>query len=90
MTKDKIKSVAKILKAINDPLRLHIIEILRVNPEENVLAITDALNITQPGASFHLRILREKNIVDYRRDGKNNYYSLTPYGRDIAGVLENF
>lgn len=64
------------LRAIAHPTRLAIIDLLFSNGELNVTEIYTRLQIEQAIASHHLRILKGKNIVNVKRDGKNSLYSL--------------
>jgi ArsR family transcriptional regulator len=43
----------------------------------NVTEIYEKLGIEQAVASHHLRILKDRGVVQVRRDGKNSNYSLT-------------
>ena len=60
------------LRAVAHPLRIEIIRILFENKEMNVSEIFEHLIIEQAIASHHLRILKDQDIVDVRRDGKND------------------
>lgn len=44
--------------------------------EKNVGELESATNIQQPTLSQQLTILRKDNIVNIRKDGKFNYYSI--------------
>ncbi|EDZ64361.1 regulatory protein, ArsR [beta proteobacterium KB13] len=44
--------------------------------EKNVGELEAATNIQQPTLSQQLTILRKDNIVNIRKDGKFNYYSI--------------
>lgn len=66
---------ARICKAIADPKRLLIINVLRDGPM-TVNDIAESLELTQSNTSQHLAVLRERNIVDTERDGPSVYYSL--------------
>lgn len=66
---------AKVLKAISDPKRLRIVDMLSCG-EQCACKILDAFHITQPTLSHDMRVLIEANIVDARRDGKNIFYAL--------------
>jgi len=39
--------------------------------------------------SHHLALLRHGGIIAPRRQGKNNFYSLTDVGADLADVVKN-
>lgn len=67
---------ARVCKAIADPKRLLIINELR-DGECSVGDVAAALGISQPNASQHLAVLRERGIVRSRREGNTVYYALT-------------
>ena len=66
---------AKVLKAISDPKRLRIVDMLSCG-ELCACKILEAFHITQPTLSHDMRVLIEAGIVCDRREGKNTYYSL--------------
>ena len=47
------------------------------------------LSQSQPAVSHHLALLRHGGIIAPRRQGKNNFYSLTDTGTDLARVVKN-
>lgn len=67
---------ARVCKAIADPKRLLIINELRDGPM-SVGEIAEALGISQPNASQHLSLLRDRGIVTTQRAGSSIYYALT-------------
>lgn len=48
--------------------------------ELNVTTIGEELGQSQPAVSHHLTQLRSAGLIDYRRDGKFNYYGLNDEG----------
>ena len=66
---------AKILKAISDPKRLRIVDMLSCG-ELCACKILEAFHITQPTLSHDMRVLIEAGIVMDRREGKNIFYSM--------------
>lgn len=66
---------AKILKAISDPKRLRIVDMLSCG-ELCACVILEAFHITQPTLSHDMKVLKEAGIVSDRREGKNIYYYL--------------
>lgn len=66
---------AKILKAISDPKRLRIVDMLSCG-ELCACKILEAFHITQPTLSHDMKVLLESGIVCDRREGKNIFYSL--------------
>jgi DNA-binding transcriptional ArsR family regulator len=72
----KIEKAAERLSAIAHPTRIAIISLLEEHIELNVTSICSMLKITQPTASHHLSILKNKDILVSRKDGKQIFYSL--------------
>lgn len=66
---------AEIHRALGDPLRLHILALLRVR-EACVCELVTLLPISQPAVSQHLRKLRQAGIVFERRQKYWNYYAI--------------
>lgn len=84
-----LESATETLRAIAHPHRLLIVEMLFRNKTMNVTEIYEQLNIEQAVASHHLRILKDRGVVQVRRDGKNSNYSLTnDVYFDILAVLD--
>ena len=66
---------AKVLKAISDPKRLRIVDMLSCG-ELCACVIQEEFNITQPTLSHDMRVLLDAGIVSARKEWKNTYYSL--------------
>jgi DNA-binding transcriptional ArsR family regulator len=60
-----------------EPNRRRILDLLR-DQERPAGDLVEALAISQPGVSKHLRILREAGLVSVRGDGQRRLYSLRP------------
>ena len=67
--------VALICKALGDSNRLRIVRMLSEG-EMCACKLLEALEITQPTLSHHMKVLCECGLVSTRRDGKWNHYSL--------------
>ena len=67
--------ISKIMKALSDPKRLRIVDMLSQG-ELCARNIQTAFNISQPTLSHDMRVLKEAGITAERRDGKNIFYSL--------------
>ena len=67
--------LAKMLKAISNPSRLEIIEMLSQG-EKSVEGIVQTTNLTFANASQHLQVLKNNNIVRTRKEKQYMYYSL--------------
>lgn len=80
---------AKVLKAIAEPKRLRIVDMLSCG-ELCACKILEAFHITQPTLSHDMKLLVEAGIVKDRREGKNIYYSLnTETLQNLQDVLGN-
>lgn len=66
---------SKLIKALSDPNRLKIMDILSCG-EMCACDILEHFDFTQPTLSHHMKILMENNLVNVRKDGQWNYYSL--------------
>jgi DNA-binding transcriptional ArsR family regulator len=64
-------------EAIAEPNRRNILDLLRAG-ERPAGELVQALAISQPGVSKHLRLLREAGLVRVRADGQRRLYSLDP------------
>jgi len=72
--------------ALSEPLRLRVLNAL-ANQEFCVCDLCQILDISQSKLSFHLKVLREANLVNTRNEGRWIYYSLN---LDQFAVLEAF
>jgi len=61
--------------ALADPTRRSALDLLRRGPT-SVGAIADALAITQPTASKHLKVLRDVGLVRVERDAQRRIYAI--------------
>jgi len=88
----KSKDLAKCFKALSDSVRLLIIAQLAANDELNVSELVEALEVSQPLISWHLRRLEKVGLVTVRRKGRQAYCSLNrgmlhQYLQEFAEVL---
>ena len=66
-----------ILRALAEPNRFHIVELLRDGPRP-VGDMVHRLGLRQPQVSKHLRVLSEAGLVDVRVDAQRRIYALRP------------
>lgn len=62
-------------RALSDPLRLQVIETLRYQ-ELCVCELCEKLEVSQSKLSFHLKTLKDANLIRSRQQGRWMYYSL--------------
>lgn len=77
---------AKVFKALCDPNRLAILELLR-SGEKCACVLLERIDLKQSGLSYHMKILCESGIVVSRQEGKWTHYRLSGKGRDRAVEL---
>lgn len=74
--RDTNKFKARIFRALSDPVRLEILEILR-DGEKCVCEIISILRLPQPIVSRHLAILKSIGLVKVKAQGNKRIYSVT-------------
>jgi len=79
-----------IMSALAEPNRMQIVELLRESPL-TVGEIAERLQMRQPQASKHLRVLSEAGIVVAQVDANRRIYSLRPEPfRELDDWLKNY
>ena len=73
------EKTAVIFKAFCDENRIKILQILK-DGEKCACRLLEALNITQPTLSHHMKTLLDSGIVNGRKEGKWMYYSISEEG----------
>ncbi|MBA3530863.1 MAG: winged helix-turn-helix transcriptional regulator [Ardenticatenales bacterium] len=66
-----------VYEALAEPTRRRILDLLRERPRL-VGELVEALEMSQPGVSKHLRVLREVGLVSVRQDAQRRWYELRP------------
>jgi DNA-binding transcriptional ArsR family regulator len=61
--------------ALAEPHRRQILDLLR-DGERQAGELVDRLELSQPGVSKHLKVLREAGLVAVRADGRRRLYAL--------------
>ena len=86
-------TTSDVFNAIAEPQRRKILVLLRAG-ERPVTELARELGMTQPGASKHLRVLREVGLVRDRKAGKQRRYGLAADGlrpvHEWTGGFEQF
>lgn len=71
-----LATLADLLGTAGNIQRLKILYLLHAHREMCVCDLAEVLELSDSGASQHLRKLKDKNIVKTRRKGQTIYYSL--------------
>ncbi|WP_103028578.1 ArsR/SmtB family transcription factor [Salinibacter altiplanensis] len=86
---ERLVALAAYFDAASNETRLRILYVLHRAGELCVCDLADIFEITQPAVSRHLKILREKALVEARRDAQTIYYSVCT-DNPFAGLLASF
>ena len=85
--REAAESACALMKVLSNPDRMLLLCEL-AEGERNVGELQDAVGVQQPTLSQQLAVLREENLVETRRDGKNIYYSIaSPQAMAVLQVL---
>lgn len=75
----KLERAAYVLKCVAHPIRIGIIDLLEQRERLTVSEMQEVLQVEQSLLSHHLTNMRDKGVVETKREGKNMYYSLTDH-----------
>jgi ArsR family transcriptional regulator len=73
---DWLQEMARFFYALKDPLRMRILVVLSQAGELTVSELVRAVRVSQPLVSWHLRRLRNTNLVRVKREGRTALYSV--------------
>jgi len=77
--RQEAERMADIAKALADPVRLQLVDVLRKHAGKVcVCELVPLFDLSQPTVSHHLKLLREAGIVDSERRGLWAYYYVKP------------
>jgi ArsR family transcriptional regulator len=79
-------ALAEAFRALGDPVRLRILNLLATAPDGPVCAcdLVEPVGKSQPTVSHHLRVLREAGLVTGERRGTWVYYAVAPEQLDAV------
>lgn len=70
-----VQEMAEFFKIFGDGTRIRVLQTL-MEGEKNVGDMAEALEMSQSAVSHQLRVLRQNDLVKYRKEGKVVFYSL--------------
>jgi ArsR family transcriptional regulator len=65
-----------VFKALNDPIRRKILEMLKKKGDMSAGEIAEQFDVSKPSISHHLDLLKQAGLVEVMRDGQFLYYSI--------------
>jgi ArsR family transcriptional regulator len=89
-----MKEFTRVMKALSDPNRVKILKMLQ-QKSLCVCEMREALQISQPAVSKHLKVLEDAGMVNFKKDGLwVNYHlsdgSRSPYVASLLGNLRHW
>src|ERR687889_507477 len=85
--RDRAQRIAAVAKALGDPVRLQLVDVLRRHAGKVcVCELVPLFDISQPTLSHHLKKLRDASLVDSERRGLWAYYYVLPEALDDLGA----
>jgi DNA-binding transcriptional ArsR family regulator len=76
VSEQAIRELAQVFKLLSDETRLRILFYLAQHSELHVTDLCQRLGQSQPAVSHHLALLRVSGLIESRREGKHNFYSV--------------
>jgi ArsR family transcriptional regulator len=71
--------MAKVAKALGDPIRMQLVDVLRKHAGEVcVCELIPLFDLSQPTVSHHLKVLRQAGVVGCERRGLWSFYYVEP------------
>ncbi len=89
---DRVEKLGQQLKAIGDPVRLRLLNLLPPEPDcnhaSNVTLLAEQLGMPQPTVSHHLKVLKEADIIRGKKMCRDVIYWINQESADhILRVL---
>ena len=75
-TYEQASEITDILSVLADPTRLRILWLL-CHTKECVNDIAEAIGMSAPAVSHHLKLLKQTKIIEAKKEGKEMIYTLT-------------
>ena len=85
LEKEFLMELSEFFKVFGDGTRIRILQMLLAG-EKSVGELAEGLQMTQSAISHQLRVLRQNDLVKYRKEGKTVFYSLDD--EHVKEVLE--
>ena len=87
--RDQAQRMATIAKALADPIRIQLVDVLRKHAGKVcVCELVPLFDVSQPTVSHHLKVLRDAGLVRSERQGLWAFYYVLPGELDeLAGWL---
>lgn len=75
-SKSENKFYEKAMSAIADPYRLSILQEISKKGTMRCCDVVGLTGLSQPTCSHHIKLLAESELIDCRKEGRNNFITL--------------
>jgi DNA-binding transcriptional ArsR family regulator len=75
LSPDLLELVAERFRALGEPARLQILQVLRAG-EQTVSQLVEATGLAQANTSKHLQVLHTLGFIERRKEGQHVYYRM--------------
>ncbi len=87
MSEAEVDDIVVILKALADPVRLRLMNMILNAGEACACDLPDALDRSQPTVSHHLKVLVEAGLLDREQRGKWAWFHVRPERLQALGAV---
>ncbi len=87
----EFQSSRKILTALGDEVRQHLILVMMQNGDCSGMRVNDIAqktSLSRPAVSHHLQILKDAGIIKMRREGTKNYYYFDEDTKSVDALIQ--
>ena len=74
--KTETKFLEKAMSAVADPYRMSILKEMLNKGSIRCCDMVSLTGLSQPTCSHHIKLLAESELIECRKDGRNNYFSI--------------
>jgi ArsR family transcriptional regulator, arsenate/arsenite/antimonite-responsive transcriptional repressor len=79
LDREEAAGLAELFKALADPARVQLLSLIKAQPDgECACNLIDAVGLSQPTVSYHLKVLHDAGLLHRRRQGTWVYYRIVP------------
>ncbi|MDB5200885.1 MAG: ArsR family transcriptional regulator [Ferruginibacter sp.] len=79
--------IEKAMSAVADPYRMSILQELLEKGSIRCCDVVSLTGLSQPTCSHHIKLLADSNLIECRKEGRNNFFTLN---RDNFKRLGNY
>ncbi len=86
--KEDVSDMTALFKLLSDPVRIHILKALEIK-ELCVCILVEITDYKYSALSYHLKLLKDANMVESKRERNYQIYYLTDFGRNLLETINS-